>query len=189
MAMRNSSVLGPDGQPLKVSNLSADLLSTVSTGIRQTWSNEIVTGLTPPKLASILRAANEGDNRDLLTLAEEMEERDTHFASVLGQRKRAVSGIDPVVTSKGTDKRAQEAKDAVEALVTAPIFDDMIDNLLDAISKGYSVIQPIWKFGEVWAPSKYKFEDQRKFRFDKESGEMRSVMRTFRKAGRSRPGR
>lgn len=173
MAMRNSSVLGPDGQPLKVSNLSADLLSTVSTGIRQTWSNEIVTGLTPPKLASILRAANEGDNRDLLTLAEEMEERDTHFASVLGQRKRAVSGIDPVVTSKGTDKRAQEAKDAVEALVTAPIFDDMIDNLLDAISKGYSVIQPIWKFGEVWAPSKYKFEDQRKFRFDKESGEMR----------------
>ncbi|HRM75120.1 MAG TPA: DUF935 family protein, partial [Paracoccus sp. (in: a-proteobacteria)] len=76
MAMRESAVLGPDGKALKVSTLSGDILSTASTGIRQTWSNEIASGLTPPKLAAILRAANAGDNRDLLTLAEEMEERD-----------------------------------------------------------------------------------------------------------------
>ena len=173
MAARTSSVLGPDGKPLRVATLSDDVVVSASTGIRQTWSNEIASGLTPPRLAAILRAANAGDNRDLLTLAEEMEERDTHYASVLGQRKRAVSGIDPIVTSTGTDARSKAAKEAVEKLVTAPIFDDMIDNLLDAIAKGYSVIQPIWQFGEVWTPAKYKVEDQRKFLFEKETEELR----------------
>ena len=32
-----------------------------------------------------------------LVLAEEMEEKDPHYASVLGVRKRAVSGITPIV--------------------------------------------------------------------------------------------
>ena len=173
MTTRTSPVLGPDGKPLKVRDLSDDVLATASTGIRQTWSGEIASGLTPPKLAAILRAANAGDNRDLLTLAEEMEERDTHYASVLGQRKRAVSGIDPIVTSTGTDARSKAAKEAVERLVTAPIFDDMVDNLLDAIAKGYSVIQPIWRFGDIWTPSRYKVEDQRKFLFEKEAEDLR----------------
>ncbi|HRM75395.1 MAG TPA: DUF935 family protein, partial [Paracoccus sp. (in: a-proteobacteria)] len=55
----------------------------------------------------------------------------------------------------------------------APIFDDMVDNLLDALAKGYAVIQPIWQFGEIWTPARYKVEDQRKFRFEKETEELR----------------
>ncbi len=173
MVTRTSSVLGPDGKPLRVRDLSDDVLATASTGIRQTWSNEIASGLTPPKLAAILRAANAGDNRDLLTLAEEMEERDTHYASVLGQRKRAVSQLDPIVTSTGTDSRSKAAQEAVEKLVKAPIFDDMVDNLLDAIAKGYAVTQPMWRFGELWVPARYKREDQRKFQFDLETEDLR----------------
>lgn len=173
MAKRESRVLGPDGRPVEVATLTGDIMPPSTTGVRQAWANSIASGLTPQKLASILKAANEGDNRDLLTLAEEMEERDTHYASVLGQRKRAVSGIDQIVAAGGTDAKAKGAVDAVEELVTAPIFDDMIDNLLDALSKGYAAVQPIWHYGEFWKPVEYRFEDPRAFQFSPDGRELR----------------
>lgn len=167
MAKRESTVLGPDGVPLQVSTITDDVLPPSSIGVRQDWANSIASGLTPGRLAQILRAANEGDNRDLLTLAEEMEERDTHYASVLGQRKRAVSGIEPVVMPGAeNDTRAKAAADAFEKVVFAPQFDDAVDDLLDALGKGYAVVQPLWQFGEVWQPGKYLRHDPRNFQFD-----------------------
>lgn len=164
--MRTSSILGPDGQPIRIADLTEDVLMPSITGIRQQWAESVASGLTPHKLAALLRAANDGDNRDLLTLAEEMEERDNHYSSVLGQRKRAVSGIEPVVVAGGTDDKAKRAADEVEKLVKAPVFDSMIDDLLDAAAKGYAVVKPIWSFGQLWVPTKYKRVDQRLFQFD-----------------------
>lgn len=167
MGARQSAVLGPDGNPVLVSTLTEDMLPPALVGVRQDWSNTIASGLTPDRLAQILRAANGGDNRDLLTLAEDMEERDTHYASVLGQRKRAVSGIEPVIMP-GDDKdpRAKRAADEFAKVVEAPTFDDMVDNLLDALGKGYAAVQPLWDFGEMWRPRKYKRHDPRRFQFD-----------------------
>ncbi|MDO5631126.1 MAG: DUF935 domain-containing protein [Paracoccus sp. (in: a-proteobacteria)] len=165
MVKRESRVLGPDGRPVEMQALTDSVMPPSTTGVRQAWANSIASGLTPEKLAAILKAANGGDNRDLLTLAEEMEERDTHYASVLGQRKRAVSGIEPIVRAGGTDAKAKAAAVAVQELVAAPIFDDMIDNLLDALAKGYAVVQPIWNYGAVWKPAEYRFEDPRAFQF------------------------
>lgn len=168
MATRESTVLGPDGVPLLVSTITDDVLPPSSIGVRQDWANSIASGLTPGRLAQILRAANEGDNRDLLTLAEEMEERDDHYASVLGQRKRAVSGIEPVVLpGVKNDARAKAAADAFEKVVFAPQFDDAVDHLLDALAKGYAVAQPLWQYGEVWHPAEYLPHDPRLFQFDR----------------------
>ena len=54
-------------------------------------------GLTPARLVMILHLANQGDPEQFLGLAEEMEERDAHYFSVLGSRKRALSSIEPTV--------------------------------------------------------------------------------------------
>lgn len=166
MAARESRVLGPDGRPVQVQDLIDDIMPPSMTGVRSAWSDAIASGLTPGRLASIIRAANASDTRDLLTLAEDMEERDTHYASVLGQRKRAVSGIEPIVQTAGDERIANE----VERLIQAPIFADMVDDLLDAIAKGFAVVQPIWQYGKVWRPIKYLRQDQRHFQFDRLTG-------------------
>ena len=64
------------------------------------------------EIMAALKEANEGNNDQLLTLAEEMEERDTHYASVLGQRKRAISLIEPIITCED-----ETIAEAVEELV------------------------------------------------------------------------
>ena len=93
---------GPDGRPVRKRALTREAGQPTLTGVRQVSRHEsMAIGLTPRRLAAILRMAAEGDYQhdDYLTLAEEMEERDPHYAAVLGVRKRAVSGLDPAVES------------------------------------------------------------------------------------------
>ena len=168
---RTSSVLGPDGNPVSVSVLTNDQTVPTTTGVRSPWSEAITSGLTPAKLAQLLKAANEGDNREFLVLAEEMEERDGHYGSVLGQRKRAVSGIEPIVSPASKETADQDIADAVKLLVKKPIFADMVDDLLDGVAKGYSVVKIDWHYGvDLWEPQGYLHRDPRHFQFDKETG-------------------
>lgn len=169
---RKSTVLDQDGKPFKVATLVEEQATPTRTGVRSAWSESVAGKVDPASLARILKSANEGDNRELLALAEEMEERDLHYASVLGQRKRAVSGIQPTVTAASESEQDKEIADAVEKLITAPIFADMIDNALDGLAKGYSCIEILWKTSAVpWIPSAYKWRDPRHFQFDKETGQ------------------
>ena len=59
--------------------------------IRDRYSTYPSFGLTPEKLAMILREADQGDVFRQAELFEEMEEKDCHLASVLATRKLAVS--------------------------------------------------------------------------------------------------
>lgn len=165
----SKSILGPDGLPFKVSVLTQEQAGPTLSGVRSPWRDSVAKGLDPSKLAAILKSADEGDNEALLTLAEEMEERDTHYASVLGQRKRAISLIDPVVVA---DKECPEdIKEAVERLVNAPIFSGLVDDLMDAPAKGYACVEPMWSLSkDLWVPHEYKYRDPRFYKFDRETG-------------------
>ena len=51
------------------------------TELRSPWGGGVVSsGLTPRRLAVLLQQAADGDLQAYLTLAEEMEERDPHYA-------------------------------------------------------------------------------------------------------------
>ncbi|MGR3484056.1 MAG: DUF935 domain-containing protein [Paracoccaceae bacterium] len=172
---RTKSLLGPDGRPVRVSTLTEEQAAPTLTGVRSSWHNSVSGRIDPQRLAQIIREANEGDGRAFLSLAEEMEERDAHYASVLSQRKLAVAGITPVVNAPaGADgPKAKAAIDAVEALVAAPIFEGLVSDLLDGLAKGYSVVEPEWRFGDLWAPIGYAHRDPRHFRFDPMGRELR----------------
>ena len=54
------------------------------TSIRTIWYQSVANELTPERLGDILLAVDQnGDIYEYLTLAEEMEERDLHYHSVL----------------------------------------------------------------------------------------------------------
>lgn len=155
--------------------LAEEVAKPSLTGVRQAWPTEsMVAGLTPDRLSAILRAADQGDLTALLTLAEEMEERDPHYGSVLRTRKLAVAGLERQLSwAEGDEEhpQADEIHKACAKLIKSPAFEALIWNGLDAIAKPYVAIETQWNTSAVaWTPAGYLWRDPRWFQFDRETG-------------------
>ena len=157
------------GNPVRSQDLTKDLAGPRLTGIRTVWDTTVASGLTPARLAAILVGAAAGDAHDYLTLAEEMEEKDLHYRCEMGKRKLAVASL-PVVVEAATDEDADvQLADEVREMVKGPGFRGLLKDLLDAIGKGYSVVEIMWRRGAKWQPAGFEWRDQRFFTFDRES--------------------
>ncbi len=171
--MKDVTLVDHLGRPIEREALTREVAAPQLTGVRRAWDAEaIAQGLTPHRLARILRSAAENDLRAYLILAEEMEERDPHYASVLGTRKRACSGIDPVVEAATDDARDQELADAVrERIAESTEFPDLCTDLLDGLGKGFAACEIIWdRQATLWRPEAYQWRDPKFFQFDLETG-------------------
>ncbi len=157
------------GQPVKTGALRKEHAAPTLSGVRTIWTDTVASGLTPMRLARVLQAAVDGDHDAYLTLAEEIEERDAHYASVLGTRKRAVSGIKPIVEAASDRRRDKQIAAAVSAMIARPGIKRGIASLLDAIGKGYAVAEIMWQTGSHWEPTELKWRDPRFFVFDQVS--------------------
>lgn len=143
------------------------------TGVRRAWAEEQAAGLTPSKLAAILRDCDGGNIAAFMDLAMEMEERDPHYMSVLGQRKRAISGITPVVTPASENKRDQEIAAWVRDRITgADAWPGLVEDVMDAVGKGFSVIEIGWQTDKAeWVPTEFVWRPQRFFVPDRDQGQ------------------
>ncbi len=147
-------------------DLKEEIAQPELAGVRSMWDVSVASGLTPGKLAELLREAIRGDHRFYLQLAEEMEERDTHYLSVLGTRKRALSQLRPSVEDPAKGKAGAKVKEAVEALVSEPEFAEMLCDLTDAFGKGYSAVEMVWREEDgLWKPA-YVWRDPKYFTSD-----------------------
>ncbi len=102
-------------------------------------------GLTPARLGKIFRMADHGDPRAFLELAEEAEEKDLHYAAVLSTRKRAVMQLPITVEAASEDTAHQEHAQLVRDWVATGALQSAMLDMLDAISKSYSVLQIDWQ--------------------------------------------
>lgn len=157
------------GNPIEMRKLTQELAAPTLAGVRSIWTNQVASGLTPARLARILRAAADGDHDDYLVLAEEMEERHLHYYAELSKRKLAVSRLDITVEAASDEKRDQDLADAVRSLVRRPGIRALLKNLLDGIAKGYSVTEILWdRSSPQWMPS-FKWRDPRFFLWDRDT--------------------
>lgn len=159
------------GNPIKPdkSRLNQELASPGVFGVRSIWRDSIVPGLTPVVLARLLQAAGHGDTTAYLTLAEEMEERDLHYASVIGTRKRAITRLPVNVEAAGDDSQSVKIADSVRTLVKQTSFRGLMTDALDALGKGFSVTEIVWDTSKTpWMPKRYAWRDPRFFVFDLE---------------------
>lgn len=167
MAKRQSKIVAPDGRPIEVDVLTEEMGSAELTGIRSVWDHMPIAGnLSPTLLANLMTEAQQNAPRNYLTLAEEMEERDPHYASVLSNRKNAVTGLEIGVEEASEDATGKKHADAVRELGRDPVFPDMITDLLDSLGKGYSAVDIVWHRGSEWWPERYEWRDPRFFIFD-----------------------
>jgi phage gp29-like protein len=123
------------------------------TSVRDRWSEYPADGLTPGRLARIFKQADQGDVSRQAELFEAMEERDAHLFSQLQIRKLAVQGLPWEILPAGEDARARRAADLCrEVLAGLDDFDEHVLDLLDAVGKGYSLMQIRWdaSSGQAW---------------------------------------
>ena len=155
-------------RPIKKQDLVREFAAPSLTGIRTLFTNTVASGITPERLASLLQRAVDGDPHDYLTLAEEMEEKEPHYASVLATRKRAVAKLPTQIEAASDSAKDIEIADAVRELIKRAGYKALKEDLLDALGKGYSAVEIDWdKGGKRWFPRAYKWRDPRFFTFDR----------------------
>ncbi len=160
------------GRPIVREALTREIAAPTRASVRTIQSGHPAQGLDPGKLGTILRGAEDGNAIAYFELAEEMEEKDLHYLSVLGTRKRAVSQLPiEVEPADDSDQAKQDAK-LVEDFLDRDLLESELFDILDAIGKGVSTVELIWQTtSSLWTPRMLKWRDPRWFEFDKVDGE------------------
>jgi len=160
------------GRPISTAALKREQAAPTMTGVRRPNTEHQTSGLTPDKLARLLRASVSGDPEAYLALAEDMEERDLHYAGVLGSRKLQVAGLDATVEAASDKAEDIDNADLIRDFLARDAFETEANDILDAVGKGFSCTEIIWDTSESqWDPVALKWRDPRWFRFADEDGE------------------
>ncbi|MBN9504930.1 MAG: DUF935 domain-containing protein [Altererythrobacter sp.] len=157
------------GQPLRKELLTRDVAGPTLAGVRQPISGYPADGLTPLRLARILRAADGGEPLGYFELAEQIEERDLHYVGVLGTRKRSVSQVDVTVEAASDSAEDVKRADMVREWLQRDELADETFDVLDAIGKGVSWTEIVWDTSEgQFRPQRLEWRDPRWFTFDRD---------------------
>lgn len=159
------------GNPIDKSRLYEEQAAPTVTGVRQILSGHPAQNLTPRRLTSLLLAAEQGDALAYLELAEEMEEKDLHYRSVLSTRKLQVAGLPIQVEAASDSAEDVKAADLVRDVISSGVVASAMQDILDAVGKGYSVCEIMWNTeGRNWYPFALEWRDPRWFIFDRLDG-------------------
>lgn len=152
------------GRPVERTRPKAGRVAAV--GMIDRWQNYPSNGLTPQRLAAILRDADEGDVTRQAELFGEMEEKDAHLASVLQTRRMAVAGLPRRVMAYSDDAADKRAAELVEEAFERIDLDEVILDLMDAVGKGVSVCEIEWDLGKRFLPRDLEWVDAKRFRWE-----------------------
>ncbi|MBO2589337.1 DUF935 domain-containing protein [Shewanella algae] len=168
-----TQILDARGNPIKADKevLSDDIARAYTTGVRNPRPASVASTITPQRLAGILRSVIDGNDPEAyMTLAEEMEERDLHYAAQLRTRKLAVAAIEPSVEAYSEDPKDVLMAERVRELMTDDMIPELFFDLLDGLGKGLAVVQILWNTRAMpWKPADYKWVDPRYLRQDEET--------------------
>jgi phage gp29-like protein len=114
--------------------------------LRSEFENHPSRGLTPPKLAKILQAAEQGDLIAQHELFQDIEEKDGHIFSVMQTRRLALQGLDwdVVAPENATPAEEELAAFAKAALLDMADFEDVLFDMTDAIGHGFAALELEW---------------------------------------------
>lgn len=157
---------------LNAAAMSKPIAVAEDDGVRSVVNESVATNITPQKLATILDDAAKGDPKDFFELAQEMEERDPHYGSVLATRKLALIGIEPEIEAASDDPKDIEIAKAVEDdILNHPELANLLSDCSDALGKGISIVEIMWNTSNPlrWTPERFEWIDPTWITFDKKS--------------------
>jgi phage gp29-like protein len=108
-------------------------------------------GLTPSRLAAILREADDGSLSTAMQLFEEMEEKDSHLFAVANTRRLALTGppwqvVSAADVQDGVDRSHAEevTRYCREVLEGLERFDEVLQHLSLAIGRNIAIAEIVW---------------------------------------------
>jgi phage gp29-like protein len=148
------------GRPLVLEKalLTQEIAAPSVSGVRQHEPSGVSIGLTPAGLASLLKAAETEDPRAYFRLAEELEEKELQYLTVLGARKRAVCQLEISVEPGGDTPEDEANAELIRTWLHRDTLEDELFDILDAIGKGISLTEIIWETSErQWMPQRLEW--------------------------------
>ena len=165
-------ILDQYGNPIMKDDLLEEKAGPALTGTRSILSTHPTAGLTPSRLAGLLRSAEEGDASGYLEMAEDLEDKDPHYLSILGTRKRAVTRMEISVEAASDAAEDVANADLVRAWIDRDTLKSELFDILDAVGKGFSVVEILWDLSESqWMPKELKWRDPKWCEFDRIDGQ------------------
>jgi phage gp29-like protein len=166
------------GQPIDMAILRRDLAQASLGSVRSVVTGHPADGLTPARLAQILRGAEAHNPLAYLEMAEQLEEKYPHYIGVLGQRKGAVAQLDITVEPAGDDALSTEISKDVEDWIDRDDMQDELLDMLDAVGKGFSLTQINWETSaKQWWPCKLELVPATWVTFDRIDGKTPLLLR------------
>lgn len=150
------------GNPIDAGEITEPQTSRLAS-LHNTYANHPVRGLTPPKLASILEAAERGDLVAQSDLFEDFEEKDAHIFSEMQKRKGAALTlpwdiVPPANPSAQEKKWTEQVKEMMQAIDN---LDTVMFDTLDGIGKGFSCVEIEWRIdGKTIVPAAFEWRPQ-----------------------------
>lgn len=138
-------------------------------GLQDRFSTYPSQGLTPGKLANLLREADGGDVYRQMELFEEILEKDGHLQSIFQTRRLAVSGKNYSIVPASEDKKDLEIADAVDKMIKRIRgWKNIVNDVLDCVPKGFSACELFWTIHDGnYMVERIRWRHQKKFRFGK----------------------
>lgn len=159
------------GQPLRREVMTREVAGPTIGSVRSPISGYPADGMTPVRLAQILRAADMGSPLAYFELAEQVEERDLHYVGIMGTRKRSVAQIDVTVDAASDKPLDVEIADRMRRWIDRDELADETFDILDAVGKGDSFTEIIWDMSAgQWEPLRLEWRDPRWFTYDRKDG-------------------
>ncbi|OYZ03491.1 MAG: hypothetical protein B7Y42_00495 [Polaromonas sp. 28-63-22] len=140
------AILDQFGKPIERAQLQEP--QTASLGyLRSEYERHPSRGLTPPRLASILQRAEQGDLIGQHELFQDMEEKDAHLYSCMQTRRLALQGLDWDIVPPDNATAAEQAlaEYAEEALRGIQDFEDLVFDMTDGIGHGFAALELTWR--------------------------------------------
>ncbi len=158
---------------VKPQDLTTEIARPSQTGLRSVWQWRPLASLTPAMVADLLRRAAMGDAHDFLIAADDIREKDLHYAAVLQTRTLAVSGLPVDIQPWDESAPSKRAAALVQDVLAEGDLSVLIGHLMDAVAKGYAVAEIIWDTsGSTWYPREIIPRPQHWFTFDRDTGHL-----------------
>jgi phage gp29-like protein len=123
-------------------------------GLENHWRSYPLKGLTPQRLANLLRDADDGELERQSELFEEMLERDGFLFAQMQTRKLAITGLDWAIKPADSSPEAKRISDDFAAVWGDIDQESLLGDLADAIGQGVSLVNLAWsRDGGTWKPS------------------------------------
>lgn len=172
-----SRILDQYGNPIDTGALKEPQTSRIAT-LENQYLTPMLAGLTPSRLSTILKQADDGDLTAQHRLFADMEERDAHLLCEIGKRKLAVMDLDWDIVPPRNATAAEKANaEWVKEVLTDAVdpIEDLLLALMEGVGHGFAATELEWRReGAEWLPA-FHPRPQEWFRLDRFRRDLRLI--------------